>query len=43
MRSHTLLDPAGVGLATTQIGDASGQLGVGNQSLFLAPPTGGSS
>ena len=36
MRSETILDPAGTGLATTVIGDGSGQVGVAAQSLFVA-------
>lgn len=37
MRSQTHLDPTGVGLATTVLGDAQGQIGVAAQSLFVAP------
>lgn len=37
MRAETFLDPHGVGLATTTLGDRDGQLGTGNQSLFVAP------
>jgi hypothetical protein len=36
MHSETFLDPAGTGLATTVIGDRSGQVGVATQSLFVA-------
>lgn len=37
MRSETFLEPDGVGLASTVLGDAGGQIGVGQQSLFVAP------
>lgn len=37
MSAETFLDPRGVGLATTTLGDRTGQLGIGNQSLFVAP------
>lgn len=36
MRSQSFLDPDGVGLATTVLGDAEGRIGAGNQSLFVA-------
>jgi hypothetical protein len=36
MHSETFLDPTGTGLATTVIGDRSGQIGVASQSLFVA-------
>lgn len=35
MRSHTRLDPCGVGLATTTLGDHGGALGAAAQSLFV--------
>ncbi len=37
LRSESFLDPDGVGLATTVLGDGAGQIGVAAQSLFLAP------
>jgi len=37
MQSETFLGPAGVGLASTVLGDASGRIGTGHQSLFVAP------
>ncbi len=37
MRSESFLDPCGTGLSTTVIGDASGQVGVASQALFVAP------
>lgn len=40
MRSQSFLDPQGVGLATTVLGDADGRIGVGNQSLFVAATPG---
>lgn len=36
MRSQSFLDPDGVGLATTVLGDTEGQIGVAAQSLFVA-------
>ena len=36
LHSETFLDPAGTGLATTVIGDRTGQVGVATQSLFVA-------
>lgn len=37
MSAETFLDQCGVGLAITTLGDRSGQIGTGNQSLFVAP------
>lgn len=37
MRAQSTLDPDGVGLATTVLGDQTGQIGVAAQSLFVAP------
>jgi acyl-coenzyme A thioesterase PaaI-like protein len=37
MRSVTTLDPAGVGLARTVLGDEAGAIGSGEQTLFVAP------
>lgn len=37
MAAETTLDPRGVGLARSRLGDAQGQLGVGAQALFVQP------
>jgi hypothetical protein len=37
MSARTTLDPAGVGLARTRLGDAEGALGSAAQTLFVAP------
>lgn len=37
MHSETFLDPAGVGLASTVLGDTGGRIGSGHQSLFVDP------
>ncbi len=37
MASTTTLDPAGIGLARTTLGDARGELGTAAQTLFVAP------
>jgi hypothetical protein len=39
LRSRSVLDPAGIGVADTVLGDAQGEIGSGRQSLFVAPRT----